>query len=127
VEKLQKKFCTPHYYGFMISAGDSGQLQLWSAKLARTILQIDQVSHAVDSATQKLLLQQFAERSDEELAEWKECQDLFHCTAFYTALGKRPGDYYACSRLLLLLVFKLIKSSFFFKLKLQFQKMRIGN
>lgn len=90
VEKLQEKFVCPMYYGFTVSALESGQLRLWAAKLARVVLQMNELSEVVDR-NEGLLAREFANRTDEELAEWKECEDLLHCTAFYTFFGKRPG------------------------------------
>ncbi|OQV16323.1 putative 2',3'-cyclic-nucleotide 3'-phosphodiesterase [Hypsibius exemplaris] len=89
VEKLKRNVVIPVYYGFMVSADDSGKLRLLAAKLARTMLQVDELSQAADGEAD-LLVNEFAKRSDDELVAWKE-SDQFHCTAFYTAFGKRLG------------------------------------
>lgn len=91
LKKLRNNFIFPLYYGFMVSAVDSGSLRLWAAKLARAMLQTDGMSDVADSEGD-LLVNEFVGRTDADLVQWKERQDLLHCTAFYTGYGKRPGE-----------------------------------
>jgi hypothetical protein len=74
----------------MLSLVDSGQLRLWAATLARSVLQIED---SVENLTEIPLVNQFTRTSDEELLDWKERNKVLHCTVFYNGYKERPGEF----------------------------------
>ena len=90
VKLLRDSFVYPSYYGWTLSARDSGLLRQLAAKYATAMLLIDDL-HTVVDFDHDLLVNYFIRRSEDDLVQLAEGEDLFHCTAFYTAFGKRPG------------------------------------
>lgn len=92
VKKLQEKHVFPAYYGWMLSAEDSAHLKRLAVKLAIAVLQVEELRFLIEG-NQDILMNQFIRTPNEDMVEWKERCDLYHCTAFYTGYGRRPGKW----------------------------------
>ncbi|GAV03678.1 hypothetical protein RvY_14070 [Ramazzottius varieornatus] len=90
VRVLRGSFVFPAYYGWILSARDSGLLRQLAAKYAIAMLQIDDLHQVVDF-DHDLLVNNLIRRSIHDLLHLGQGEDLFHLTAFYTAFGKKLG------------------------------------